>query len=167
MGPAGTCGTSGHHDFAPVHLMTRQSLEHMRAIAPAGDWDVRRFRPNLLLDDRTGECELSEARLVDRELTSVAGVRMNVGLPTPRCVVPTRATEELRADLRLLKHLAAESRWDLGPFGRPVCLGTYAEVPTGGALRVGDVLAVGARAAASGQDAVKATVARLERDLFA
>lgn len=42
------------HDFAPLHLMTTRSLTHMRRAAPQSDWDPRRFRPNLVLDDGNG-----------------------------------------------------------------------------------------------------------------
>ena len=45
--------TGAHHDAAPIHLITTSTLAHLRAIAPTSDWDVRRFRPNLLLDDGT------------------------------------------------------------------------------------------------------------------
>jgi hypothetical protein len=33
-----------------VHLVTAGTLAHLRTIAPGSDWEVRRFRPNLLLD---------------------------------------------------------------------------------------------------------------------
>ncbi len=136
-----------HHDFAPVHLMTTRSLAHMRAVAPESDWDPRRFRPNLLLDD--GEAGgLSEPSMVGAELHR-GGLRLTVELPTPRCVVPTRASEELPRDPSLLRRIVRESRWDLGPVGRQPCLGAYAFVTTSGSLTAGDRLAVTPRAAAT------------------
>jgi uncharacterized protein YcbX len=164
-GGEGFVRTGGHHDFAPVHVMTTRSLAHMRSVAPASDWDVRRFRPNVVFDDGTAPGALAERELVGRELRGPSGVRLRVGLPTPRCVVPTRAREELPGDPRLLKHLAAESRWDLGPFGRPVCLGAYAEVSRGGRLAVGERVAVGPRAAASADAAVADAVERVVASL--
>jgi hypothetical protein len=56
-------------------------------------------------------------------------------------VVPTRAREELPAVPGLLKQIAGHSMWELGPFGRGACLGTYAEVADGGRLAVGEVMA--------------------------
>jgi uncharacterized protein YcbX len=132
--------THGHHDYAPLHLLTTRSLAHMRSVAPDSDWDVRRFRPNLVLDDGAVEGELGEARLLGTELSAASGLRMAVGVPTPRCVVPMRAREELPRDPGLLRAIAAESRWDLGPLGRPACLGAYAEVVAPGALTVADRL---------------------------
>ena len=37
-------------DFAPVHLVTTATLEGCQAQRPDLDWDVRRFRPNLVID---------------------------------------------------------------------------------------------------------------------
>ena len=45
--PAGT-----FLDLAPVHLLTTATLDGVSAARPDLDWDVRRFRPNLVLDVR-------------------------------------------------------------------------------------------------------------------
>jgi uncharacterized protein YcbX len=153
--------TGGHHDFAPLHLLTTRTLAHMRAVAPQSDWDVRRFRPNLVLDDGMAPGELTERALLGTELRGSSGVRLRVGLPTPRCVVPTRAREELPADPPLLKAIARQSRWDLGPFGRPACLGAYAEVARGGRLAAGERLTVEPGAEGTPERAVAAVVERV------
>ena len=149
----------GDKDFAPLHLMTTRSLAHMRRAAPESDWDARRFRPNLLLDDGQ-DGGLSEPDLIGAELRR-GGLRLDVELPTPRCVVPTRAREELPRDPAVLRRIVRESRWDLGPVGRQPCLGTYASVTAPGDLRVGDRLAVRARASGTAVDAVAANVRRM------
>jgi uncharacterized protein YcbX len=122
-GSGGFLRTDGHHDFAPLHLLTSRSLAYMRRVAPDSDWDVRRFRPNLVLDDGSDATGPSEPDVVGATLAGPSGLALTVGLPTPRCVVPTRAREELPRDPRLVRHVANVSRWDLGPFGRPACLG--------------------------------------------
>lgn len=154
----------GHQDFAPVHLLTTRTLAHLRARHPEVAWDVRRFRPNLVLDDGDRPGAFTEDALVGRALTGPAGVRMTVGLPTPRCVVPNRAHEELPADPRVLRTLAADHRIDLGAFGRRPCAGAYAEVHRAGTIAVGDALAV-EDAATAPADALRATVRRLEARL--
>jgi uncharacterized protein YcbX len=133
----------------------------MSAVAPQSDWDVRRFRPNLVLDDGGAAGELTERALLGTELRGSSGVRLRVGLPTPRCVVPTRAREELPADHGLLRAIAGQSRWDLGPFGRPACLGTYAEVARGGRLVAGERLRVERPADVTPESAVAAAVERV------
>ncbi|WP_205695588.1 MOSC domain-containing protein [Conexibacter sp. SYSU D00693] len=153
----GFLDTDGHHDLAPLHLVTTRSLAHMARVAPSSDWDVRRLRPNLVLDDGAAP-GLSEPSLLGRELAGGSGLRVSVSLPTPRCVVPTRAQEELPRDPSLLKAVAREQRWDLGPFGRPACLGLYAEVPHGGRVAAGERLTVGPPNAATPHGAVAAAV---------
>ena len=60
--------TARHHDFAPVHVMTTGELERMRGVAPELDWDVRRFRPNVLLE---GDEDVPGATTVDATVDRV------------------------------------------------------------------------------------------------
>ena len=154
--------TGGHHDFAPLHLMTTSALDRMRAIDPQSDWDVRRFRPNVVLDDAQVH---DEDALLGAQLCGASGLRFTVGLPTPRCVVTTRSREELPADPGLLKSIANEHRWSLGPFGRPACLGVYAEVSGTGRLAVGEFLTLEPRSAATAAAAVAQCVDRVASEL--
>lgn len=157
--------TGGHHDFAPLHLITTGTLAHLHRLVPDADWDARRFRPNLVLDDGAAPRPFGEDTLLGRSLRAPSGLRLTVGLPTPRCVVPTRAHEELPADPRILRTIVQRHRVDLGPFGRPGCAGAYAEVETSGTIALGDILEPGPSTAGNRDDAVTATVTRLLADL--
>jgi uncharacterized protein YcbX len=134
--------TGAFHDLAPIHLITTGTLAHLRAIAPGSDWDVRRFRPNLLLDNGPDAEAFDEDALLGSGLEAPSGLELSVGLPTPRCVVPTRAQDGLRADPGILRTLVERHRIDLGPFGRLGCAGAYAEIASAGRLRTGDRLEV-------------------------
>ncbi|MCY1063800.1 MOSC domain-containing protein [Nannocystis sp. RBIL2] len=129
-----------HQDFAPVHVLTTRTLAHLRALQPEVAWDPRRFRPNFLLDDGDAPGAFSEDALLGRDLRGPSGLALAVGLPTPRCVVVTRAHEELAADPRTLRTIAEHHEFDLGPFGRHACAGAYAETRSPGRVRVGEVL---------------------------
>jgi uncharacterized protein YcbX len=132
--------TGAHHDLAPVHLITTSTLAHLRTIAPDCDWDVRRLRPNLVLDDGAVSDGFAEDALLGGRLRGRSGLELTVGLPTPRCVVPTRAHDELPADPRILRTIVQHHRLDLGPFGRQGCAGAYAEIAHPGRVRVGERL---------------------------
>ena len=121
----------------PIHLITTGTLAHLRALAPGSDWDVRRFRPNLLLDDGATADPFGDA-LLGGHLQSPSGLKLTIGLPTPRCVVPTRAQDGLAADPAILRTIVDAHRVDLGPFGRQGCAGAYAEVANAGRLRTGE-----------------------------
>ncbi|MBA3281966.1 MAG: MOSC domain-containing protein [Acidimicrobiia bacterium] len=117
-------------DSAPVHLVTTATLRHVEAERPDLDWDVRRFRPNLVLDvDGPGFVENS---WVDREL-HVGGAALRVVGPTVRCAMPLRAQPgglERQPDL----FKAMETLNTV----HPNHLGAYAEVVTPGRVAVGD-----------------------------
>jgi uncharacterized protein YcbX len=156
--------TGAHHDAAPLHLITTSTFAHLRAIAPTCDWDVRRFRPNLVLDDGDRNDRFAEDALLGGRLRGRSGFELTVGLPTPRCVVPTRAHEELPADPRILRTLVEHHRFDLGPFGRQGCVGAYAEVARAGRIQVGERLDV-EPGKAPPDEAVRIAVARLIEQL--
>ena len=132
------------HDFAPVHLLTTSTLARMRAAAPASDWDPRRFRANVLLDDGPHPAAgFAEDELLGHGLRGDGDApALAVGVPTPRCVVPTRATEDLPHDPGVLRAVVAEHRVEIPGVGSYGCLGAYAEVARPGRLAVGDRLAV-------------------------
>ena len=134
--------TGAYHDLAPIHLITTGTLAHLRAVAPDSDWDARRFRPNLVLDDGPDGAPFAEDALLGGRLQAPSGLQLTVSLPTPRCVVPTRAQEELPADPGILRTIVEHHRIDLGPFGRQGCAGAYAEVASAGRLRTGERLEV-------------------------
>jgi uncharacterized protein YcbX len=154
--------TGAHHDLAPIHLITTSTLDRLRRLAPGSDWDARRFRPNLVLDDGAAGDGFAEDALLGGRLRGASGLELAVGLPTPRCVVPTRAQDGLAADPGILRSLVAHHRIDLGPFGRQGCAGAYAEVLRAGRVRVGDRLDV-ERGAASPGDAIRAGLSRVTR----
>jgi hypothetical protein len=122
-----------HHDLAPIHLIAASTVRRFGG-------DARRFRANLVLDDGAAVDGFAEDALVGGTLRGPSGLELAVELHTPRCVVPTRAIEELPHDPGLLRAIVREHRIDLGWFGRHGCAGAYATVAQPGALRVGDVL---------------------------
>lgn len=152
--------TGAYHDLAPIHLITTGTLSHLRAVAPGPDWDVRRFRPNLLLDDGPEGGPFAEDALMGGRLQAPSGLALTVGLPTPRCVVPTRAQDGLPADPAILRTIVDRHRIDLGPFGRQGCAGAYAEVARAGHLRTGERLEV-RRGPLAPRAAIDGAVARL------
>jgi uncharacterized protein YcbX len=154
--------TGAFHDLAPIHLITTGTLAHLRAVAPESDWDIRRFRPNLVLDDGPDREPFAEDALLGGRLQARSGLELTVGVPTPRCVVPTRAQDGLPADPAILRTLVERHRIDLGPFGRQGCAGAYAEVASAGRLRTGERLEV-RRGDLAPRAAIDSAVTRLRR----
>jgi uncharacterized protein YcbX len=111
-------------DAYPLHVLTTSSLAAMAELG--GDFDVRRFRPNILLE--TSGTGLVEQDWLGGVLHS-GGVAINVEIPAIRCSVPLREQPGLPADPVVVKTLSRHA-------GR--CFGVYADIATGGTLHVGD-----------------------------
>jgi uncharacterized protein YcbX len=93
-------------DLFPLHFLTTATLDAAVAAHPELDWDVRRFRPNIVIDTATHESELLGATL----RIGGAVVRVPEQL-TERCVMTTRAqvVNGLAAQRSLLRTLARDA----------------------------------------------------------
>jgi uncharacterized protein len=125
-------------DFGMVHLITTSSLSCLRATYPAGDFDARRFRPNLVIDTDTGPGFPEDVWV--GETLRVGEAVFQVVVPTPRCVVPTLAHDELPADPGIMRAVAREHRISVFNLGALSCVGVYMDVVRPGVIRVGDVV---------------------------
>src|SRR4029453_17306175 len=118
-------------DAYPVHVITRASLAAMAALTPGSDFDVRRFRPNLVVDTEPGD------GVPENSWCNAALALPNAGLhgeiPTLRCVMPTREQRELPTDIHVMRTVAKHANR---------CLGIYATVSSPGTIRVGDEIVV-------------------------
>lgn len=126
------------HDAYAVHVLTTASLEAMREQAPDADFDVRRFRPTLLVDagDERGLIEFGWCGG-----TLHAGtVEITPEIPTIRCSMPTRRQPDMPADPDVMRTVKANA---------DRCLGVYGDVRRPGRVAVGDEVRFAAPAAAT------------------
>jgi uncharacterized protein YcbX len=123
-----TPGTS-FVDFAPVHLITTATLDHVGV-------EMIRYRPNLVLDIGNSP-PFAENDWTGHELT-IGDVRLNVIQATPRCAVPTLAHGALPRRTDAVRTLLDHNRIPLPGLGPRPCLGTYAQVVAPGAITLGD-----------------------------
>ena len=129
-------------DLAALHLVTTSTLAALAAAQPEGTFDVRRYRPNVLVatdDEPAGYVENGWVGQVAALGTD--GAAMKVTLPTMRCIMTTMAQGDLPADPSLLRTIARENRLDIGG-GRWACTGVYGDAAGAGRVRVGDPVTV-------------------------
>jgi len=105
----------GFFDLAPLHLLTTATLRRLREHAPGTDFDVRRFRPNLVIDTAAGVDGFAEAAWAGREL-AVGGVRLGVTAPCSRCVMTTLPQPGLPGDPRTLRAAVAHNGASVGAY---------------------------------------------------
>ena len=120
-------------DAFPIHLLTTASLEMMARLNPAATWDMRRFRPNFLIETKPDIKGLVEAEWSGRTL-HVGGVELKCEIPTPRCGMTIQAQAGLEKDPSVLRTIVKDADQNLG---------IYASVVSAGEIRVGDNVTLG------------------------
>lgn len=126
-------------DLAPLHLLTTATLNGCAAARPDLDWDVRRFRPNLLVDTE-GDI-FTESTWIGRKIRIGKDLVVRPSQPTVRCAMPLRHQPELGVDEPELVRQPALYRAmnELRP-EMPNHLGVYVDVLEPGEVHVGDRL---------------------------
>jgi uncharacterized protein YcbX len=137
--PNDVFGTGSLYDAAPLHLFTTATVERLHQLYPEGRFDVRRFRPNVVIGTDDIEPQFVENDwLKSRLLIGEAGIRVTI--PTMRCVMTTRPQRDLPQDLGILRTAAKHNRLDVLTLGTFPCVGVYCLVFRPGSIRVGDVV---------------------------
>ena len=93
------CPPGSYFDAYPLLILTEQSLRNLASKTPGATIDVRRFRPNLVIDvgdERAGENEFPERDWAGKRL-KIGEATVEATVECPRCVMVTRATEEASA----------------------------------------------------------------------
>lgn len=81
-----------YFDAFPVHVLTGASLRFMQAQLPDSKIDVRRFRPNILVDDGSDTAELEEFGWTGKQV-ALGDASVVAVMRCPRCIMTTRAHE--------------------------------------------------------------------------
>src|SRR5438876_10746657 len=116
-------------DVAMVHVLTTAPLDRLRELFPQGRFEVRRFRPNIVVQLASDEKGFAENSWVGHTLAIGTAVRLNITSPCGRCVMTTLAQGDLPSDSGILRAAAQHNQ---------VNVGVYAAVVRGGTIRRGD-----------------------------
>jgi uncharacterized protein YcbX len=116
-------------DVAMVHILTTATLDRLRDLYPQGRFDVRRFRPNIVVQLASGETGFAENAWGGHTLAIGTAVRLDITGPCGRCVMTTLAQGDLPRDPGILRTAAQHNH---------VNVGAYARVARGGTMRRGD-----------------------------
>jgi uncharacterized protein YcbX len=134
-------------DAGTLHLITTASMASFAAAHPDGEWDLRRFRPNVLVElDAVPAGGFPENEWVGRPLGIGADAEAAVLAPMPRCVMTTLPQGGLPHDPLVLRTIARENRVVLEGHGVYACAGVLANLSKPGTVAVGDPVSVGAGA---------------------
>ena len=91
--------------------------------------DIRRFRPNLVLETAEAAQGFGENEWVGRAILIRHEVRLRITItnPAPRCVVPTLPLDQLAGDIGILRAFVAHNHPPVPALGavRLPCLGVF------------------------------------------
>ena len=122
--PAGT-----FFDLAVIHVLTASTLDRLRELYPQGRFEVRRFRPNIVVTPSSGERDFVENGWIGSTIAIGDEVRLSITGGCPRCVMTTLPQGDLPKDPGILRTAAQHNQ---------VHVGVYASVLQGGEVRAGD-----------------------------
>jgi uncharacterized protein YcbX len=120
-------------DAAVTHILTTATLDHLRALYPEGRFEVRRFRPNIVVRTADGEQGFVEDAWIGHVLAIGDTVRLSVTGGCLRCVMTTLPQGDLPRDAGILRTAARHNRANVG---------VYASVLQAGTIRRGDSVTV-------------------------
>jgi uncharacterized protein len=118
-------------DCASVHLLTTATLDRLRLMYPQGRFEVRRFRPNIVVETANGEKEFAENAWIGQIVAIGDAVRLSITGPCGRCVMTTLPQGDLPKDAGILRTAVQQNQANVG---------VYASVLQGGKVRRGDTI---------------------------
>ena len=123
------CMLEGASDYLVKPFAAASLIDRLRQLYPEGRFEVRRFRPNVVVGPTDGQAGFIENEWVGRSLAIGDEVRLRITQPCPRCVMTTIAQDDLPKDPGILRTAARHN---------DVNVGVYATVERPGRVRRGD-----------------------------
>ena len=117
-----------YFDAFPISIMSQQSLATMNQLEGESRFDVRRFRPNLLVDIPDTNHPFPEQAWVGKTV-SLGSVQLKIDMTCPRCSMTTHGFDDLPRDTEIMRKLVNHSDGNLG---------IYASVQRRGQISVND-----------------------------
>jgi hypothetical protein len=117
-----------YFDLNRLHIVTTASLRRLQEMLPRSRIDVRRFRPNLVIDTGSSVEPFAEHGWAGWEL-HVGDVRIAIRAPAIRCTMPGQEQPGLEADQNVQIAIRRELNEDFG---------VYADPLAGGGVKIGD-----------------------------
>lgn len=117
--PSGT-----YFDLAVIHVLTTATIERLRELYPQGRFEVRRFRPNIVVEPAPTEKGFVENNWIGHTLAIGDEVRISITGPCPRCVMTTLPQGDLPKDPGILRTAAQHNQVNVGVYGTVLKEGT-------------------------------------------
>jgi uncharacterized protein YcbX len=94
-------------DIAVIHIFTTSTINRLRELYPEGRFEVRRFRPNIVIESASSSGEKKndfiENLWIGKKLAIGEDILLSVTGPCTRCVMITLPQGDLPKDLGILR----------------------------------------------------------------
>jgi uncharacterized protein len=129
-------------DYASLHILTTATINRLKELYPAGRFEARRFRPNIVVAPLANEQGFVENQWLGRQLQIGVEVWLQIIDPCPRCIVTTLPQGDLPRDAGILRTVAQSNSVASATLAPgvvfPAVAGTYANIVRGGTISRGD-----------------------------
>lgn len=115
---------------SPLHILTSASIAYCKNLLPSADWDIRRFRPNLVIETQDQYSGLAEQQWLGKKL-HVGKVVIDCNSTAIRCGAITRQQQGIPFNKTILRSIVKEADQNLGIYG---------DISGQGRLSVGDAI---------------------------
>jgi len=104
-----------YFDAFPLHVLTTATLAHLTSLNSGARFDVRRFRPNLLLEFGAERVGLVESEWLGKTLR-VGAAELKLAAACPRCVMTTLPQDDLPKDPSILRTIVTGAASNVGVY---------------------------------------------------
>ena len=101
---------------APLHILTTASVAYMQGLLPNSDWNIERFRPNIVIETLPEYQGLTEQDWLGGKLI-FGGCSVECVDTAPRCGAVIREQKNIAQDSQILRSIVAEADQNLGIYG--------------------------------------------------
>jgi len=111
--PVGT-----YFDAFPLNVLTTATLDALAKASPESRVDVRRFRPNFVIETEPGISGYVDAEWAHRRLR-LGELEIEGAIPCMRCVMVTHGFADLPKDPKILRAIVREANQNVGLYAKP------------------------------------------------
>jgi uncharacterized protein YcbX len=101
------------YDVYPLHIVTSNSIAMLRSLEPEGDFQSRRFRPNIYIESAQEKNNLDEFEWIGGKLF-IGDTVIKCESRTVRCSMPAQPQPGLQKDSKVLRTLEKHTERHLG-----------------------------------------------------
>ena len=102
-----------YYDAYPLHIVSSNSIEKLKSLEPEGDFQSKRFRPNIYIECSDKNANLDEFDWVGGKL-HIGNAVIKCESRTVRCLMPAQPQPNIKKDSKVLRTLEKHTGRHLG-----------------------------------------------------